>query len=95
VAESLELAFTNSTAATYNTHTLQWFALDAYARDIDSAPEGCPGVFPAPSAPADEPPAETPEPAIDTPSATEAPPVPTSSAAQSCHTHGDGEVSSY
>ncbi|SCZ88486.1 BZ3500_MvSof-1268-A1-R1_Chr10-2g02975 [Microbotryum saponariae] len=39
--ESLKLASTNNSLAAFNSDTLQFFALDAYARDVASAPKGC------------------------------------------------------
>ncbi|SCV73681.1 BQ2448_6111 [Microbotryum intermedium] len=39
--ESLELASTNNSLAAFNSDTLQFFALDAYARDVAYAPNGC------------------------------------------------------
>ncbi|KDE06854.1 hypothetical protein MVLG_02890 [Microbotryum lychnidis-dioicae p1A1 Lamole] len=40
-AESLRLASTNNSLAAFNSDTFQFFALDAYARDVAFAPNGC------------------------------------------------------
>ncbi|KAK7980294.1 hypothetical protein PG989_012751 [Apiospora arundinis] len=96
-AECLELAKTKPTEAVRNSHTLQYFALDAYAFDVALPNEGCTGKAPkkddkkeegkgghgaASTAPPTAPPTAT----------TSSAPSSTKDAATECHTHSDGVV---
>ncbi|KAK7977015.1 zincin [Apiospora saccharicola] len=92
-AECLELARAEPAEAVRNSHTLQYFALDAYAFDIAVPGEGCAGK-----------PAKKEEEgkedghgghgsAAPSPTATtSSEPSTTSAAAAECHTHSGGEV---
>lgn len=79
-AGSIELAKSNDTWTPYNTHTLQFFALDVYARVVSIPGTGCTGE--APEEEEEEEDATT----TSTTGASEA------TSTQDCHTHADGEV---
>lgn len=42
-SECTELAYHNATWAPFNTHTLQYFALEAYANEVAAPGQGCTG----------------------------------------------------
>lgn len=85
-AECLALAKSDPSKAVRNTHSLQYFALDAYAYDIVMPGEGCPG---RPSSSSSSTPAPTQPPATTTAAGS---PTRTSTAGAECHTHSDGVV---
>ncbi|ORY67941.1 putative peptidase family-domain-containing protein [Leucosporidium creatinivorum] len=83
----LELASNNDTNAAFNQNTFQYYAIDAYARDVAYPPHGCVGANATlPVEDHDHDHAST---SSALPSATA---TATSTAAESCHTHADGEV---
>ncbi|BGP39778.1 Prenylated Rab acceptor protein 1 [Rhodotorula kratochvilovae] len=94
----LELAASNNSAAAYNQATFQLYAIDAYAQDVAYPPNGCVGAeahIPTEedshdhgAATSSTAAASATVPAEVTVGAASA----TSSAAESCHTHADGEV---
>ncbi|KAK8108084.1 uncharacterized protein PG998_010097 [Apiospora kogelbergensis] len=90
-AECLKLAHENPAEAVRNSHTLQYFALDAYAFDIALPNEGCSGKTPKKEGEKGDKGghgATPPPPTTTTPSAAST----TSAAATECHTHADGVV---
>ncbi|GAA6010645.1 hypothetical protein JCM10207_007782 [Rhodosporidiobolus poonsookiae] len=91
-AGALALAAANDTLAGFNQNTFQYYAIDAYARDVAHPPNGCTVAdedIPAEEEGHDHGAASTS--ASATATATEAATA-TSSAAESCHTHADGEI---
>lgn len=45
--DCIELAYHNASWAPFNTHTLQYFALEAYANEVALPGQGCTGEAPA------------------------------------------------
>ncbi|KAL8975936.1 MAG: hypothetical protein Q9205_007964 [Flavoplaca limonia] len=102
-AEALELAQTNSSYATHDSDTLQYFALDVYAYDIAVPGVGCPGTVTVEASSMEEPASSAMATSMDahsSPSHAPEPVTPVSagaangvtSAPQNCHTHADGEL---
>lgn len=85
-AECLKLAETDPAKAVRNSHTLQYFALDAYAYDVALPGEGCAGK--SPTTHDDDHSATQPTASTTSDSA----PTQTSAAPTECHTHADGVV---
>ncbi|KAK7054499.1 Prenylated Rab acceptor protein 1 [Paramarasmius palmivorus] len=87
--DCLQLAIDYPTNATYNTHSLQYFAADVYARVVGNPGEGCTGTVTSSNTTTSSAPVASTS-ATNQPASTSA--SATSSAAQHCHTHADGEV---
>ena len=76
-ADCMALAINNATYAPYNTHTLQYFAIDVYAQNVAKPGVGCTGTVPTASSVS----------ASSSRAATS-----TTSAGTACHTHADGAL---
>ena len=82
----LALAQTNSSMTPFNTHSLQYFLLDAWAFEVAAPGVGCNGEVPEPEEAAHAA-TSTAADAVGGALATA-----TASAAQDCHTHADGTL---